>query len=78
MPDERFDVFVCYAQPDAWWAKGYLINSLEQAGLRILGESAFRIGVPRVDEFERAVKTSYPRFLIAMLCLRSEPTFMAT
>lgn len=64
MPDERFDVFVCYAQPDAWWAKGYLINSLEQAGLRILGESAFRIGVPRVDEFERAVKTSERTLLV--------------
>ena len=64
MPDERFDVFVCYAQPDAWWAKGYLINSLEQAGLRVLGESAFRIGVPRVDEFERAVKSSDRTLLV--------------
>jgi hypothetical protein len=38
--------------------EGYLLDALTQAGVRCYSEVAFALGVPRVVEFERAVKKS--------------------
>jgi len=72
MPNDRFDAFICYAEQDAWWATGFLLDALSEAGLNCLTESAFRLGVPRIDEFERAVKKSDRTLLVL------SPAFVAS
>ena len=61
--DERpvgslYDVFLSYADADRAWVDGFLIDGLERAGVRCHREAAFALGVPRLAEFERAVRSS--------------------
>ena len=49
------DIFISYAQADRAWVEGYLLDALESAGARVLSEEAFRLGAPRILEFERAL-----------------------
>src|SRR5262249_1016393 len=57
-PDKPYDLFVSYAAADRDWVEGYLLNALTQAGVRCHSEATFRLGVPRLEEFERAVHQS--------------------
>jgi WD40 repeat protein len=61
---ESFDAFISYSEEDRAWVEGYLLDALEQAGARCLAESAFRLGAPRVLEFESAVARSRRTLLI--------------
>src|SRR5438309_10626542 len=61
--DERparslYDVFISYAEADRAWVDGFLIDGLESAGVRCHREAAFTLGVPRLAEFETAVRSS--------------------
>ena len=44
--------------PIAAWVDGFLIDGLERAGVRCHREAAFALGVPRLEEFEKAVRSS--------------------
>ncbi|MFQ5610631.1 MAG: TIR domain-containing protein [Anaerolineae bacterium] len=57
-PDFTYDLFVSYAEADRAWVEGYLLDALAGAGLRCHSEAAFALGVPRLLEFERAVRES--------------------
>jgi len=59
-----YDVFVSYAEADRAWVEGYLLAALEQAEVQCMYESAFALGVPRLLEFERAIKQSKRTLLI--------------
>src|SRR5271166_822568 len=67
----EFDVFISYADADRAWAEGYLLDALGQAGVRCHTEAAFALGVPRLMEFERAIKASQRTLLIL------SPAYMA-
>lgn len=60
----QYDAFISYAEADRPWVEGYLVDALQQAGVRCHGETAFRLGVPRLLEFERAVQHSRRVLLI--------------
>lgn len=65
MPDSsHYDLFVSYAEADRAWVEGYLLEALEQAGVRFICESTFTVGVPRLLEFERAIQQSKYTLLI--------------
>ncbi len=53
-----YDLFVSYAEADRPWVEGYLLDVLSQAGVRCHSEAAFALGVPRLLEFERAIRQS--------------------
>ncbi len=53
-----YDVFISYAEADRAWVDGFLIDGLERAGVRCHREAAFALGVPRLAEFENAVRSS--------------------
>jgi len=53
-----YDVFISYADADRAWVDGFLIDGLERAGVRCHREAAFALGVPRLEEFEKAVRSS--------------------
>ena len=63
-PEHTHDLFISYAEADGAWVEGYLIDALSEAGVRVHSEAAFRLGVPRLVEFERAVKESQRTLLI--------------
>src|SRR5262245_1794963 len=56
--DKVYDLFVSYADADRDWVEGYLLNALTQSGVRCHSEATFRLGVPLLEEFERAVRQS--------------------
>ncbi len=58
------DLFISYAEADRAWVDGFLIDALEQAGVKHHSEDAFALGVPRLVEFERAIKQSTRTLLI--------------
>jgi WD40 repeat protein len=58
------DLFISYAQADTAWVEGFLLDALEQAGVKYHSEDAFALGVPRLVEFERAIKQSTRTLLI--------------
>ncbi|MCX6031512.1 MAG: TIR domain-containing protein [Chloroflexi bacterium] len=60
----NYDLFVSYADADRAWVEGYLLDALEQAGVRCMSEAAFTLGAPRLLEFERAVKESGRTLLV--------------
>jgi TIR domain len=65
MPEApSYDVFVSYAEVDRAWVEGYLLEALEQAGVRCMYESAFALGVPRLLEFERSIQQSQRTLLV--------------
>jgi WD40 repeat protein len=51
-------VFVSYAETDAEWVEGYLLDALREAGVDFELQTSFAPGVPRLREFERAVANS--------------------
>ena len=53
-----YDVFISYAEADRAWVDGFLIDGLEAAGVRCQRETAFALGVPRLAEFEKSVRSS--------------------
>jgi len=61
---KQYSVFVSYADEDGAWVEGYLLNALEDAGLNCHSEAMFRLGVPRLIEFESAVKNSERTLLV--------------
>lgn len=54
----EFDLFISYAEADAAWVEGYLLDTLEAAKVAYQSEETFALGVPRIVEFERAIATS--------------------
>src|SRR5262249_30231427 len=75
--DERpasslYDVFISYAEADRAWVDGFLIDGLERAGVRCHREAAFALGVPRLAEFEQAVRSS------ARILLVLSPAYFST
>lgn len=61
---KKYSVFVSYADEDEAWVEGYLLDALEKAGLTCHSEAMFRLGVPRLIEFESAVKNSERTLLV--------------
>jgi hypothetical protein len=53
-----YDLFISHAEADRAWVEGYLLDALDRAGVRHHRETAFALGVPRIVEFENAVKDS--------------------
>jgi hypothetical protein len=65
MPESPiYDVFISYAEADCAWVEGYLLETLRQADVQYINESAFGLGVPRLLEFERAIKQSKRTLLV--------------
>ncbi len=60
----QYDLFISYADADRAWVEGYLFDALEKAGVRFHSEAAFALGVPRLQEFERAIKESQRTLLV--------------
>jgi len=60
----RYDLFISHADADCAWVNGYLLDALQQAGLRCYSEEAFALGVPRLLEFERAIQDSKGTLLV--------------
>jgi WD40 repeat protein len=58
------DLFISYADDAQAWVEGYLLDALGQAGVSCRSEAAFALGVPRVLEFERAVRESQRTLLV--------------
>ena len=58
MADPLYDLFISHAEADRAWVEGYLLEALDRAGVRHHREAAFALGVPRIVEFENAVKDS--------------------
>jgi len=61
---QTYDVFISHADADRAWVEGYLLDVLERAGVRVHTEDAFALGVPRLIEFERAIKQSARTLLV--------------
>src|SRR5262245_48137263 len=59
-----YDLFVYYAEADRAWVDGFLLDALDQAGVKYHSDDAFALGVPRLIEFERAIKQSARTLLI--------------
>ena len=59
-----YDLFISYAAADRTWVEGYLLDALNAAGVRCHSEAAFALGVPRLLEFERAVRGSQRILLV--------------
>jgi hypothetical protein len=53
-----YDVFISYADTDRAWVEGYLLDTLLQAGVHCHSATAFKVGVPRLLEFEQAIQQS--------------------
>src|SRR5690349_7802973 len=63
-PSPSYDLFISYAEADRAWVEGYLLDALQHAGMRYQSEATFTLGVPRILEFERAVRESTRTLLI--------------
>ena len=59
-----FSLFVSYAEADEAWVEGYLLDALAQAGVPYHTEAAFKLGAPRLTEFEEAVQQSARTLLV--------------
>ena len=60
----EFDLFVSYAADDKPWVDRHLIDVLRGAGINFHTEATFTLGVPRILEFERAVRNSRYTLLV--------------
>src|SRR4029079_8357922 len=56
--------FISYCEDDRPWVEGFLLDALEAGELRYHTEDDFALGVPRLIEFERAIKGSARTLLI--------------
>ncbi len=70
-----YDLFISHADADREWVEGYLLDALRQVGVRCHTEAAFTLGVPRLLEFERAVRQSERTLLV--LSPATSPTMPA-
>ena len=59
-----YDLFISYDEADEQWVEGYLVDALDKAEIRYISESAFTLGVPRIDEFDRAIRQSRYTLLV--------------
>ncbi|MBI4674841.1 MAG: TIR domain-containing protein [Chloroflexi bacterium] len=59
------ELFISFAPADRAWVEGFLRDALAQAGVKFQSEAAFALGVPRLLEFERAIKHC-PRILLVL------------
>ncbi len=65
MPESTaYDLFISYVEADRAWVEGYLLDALTQADIKYLSEAAFRLGVPRIQEFQRAIQQSRRTLLV--------------
>jgi WD40 repeat protein len=71
-PEHPYGLFISYAKADRAWVEGFLLDALDQAGLRYISEEAFALGVPRLHEFERAVRESSRTLLIVSAAYLAE------
>lgn len=55
---QQYDLFISFAEPDSAWVHGFLMPALEEAGIAWTAESAFALGVPRLEAFAQAVAQS--------------------
>jgi WD40 repeat protein len=62
--DKPYDLFISYADADRAWVEGFLLDALSQAGVRCQTETTFSLGVPRLEEFERAIQESTRTLLV--------------
>ena len=60
-PAYRYDVYLSACTEDADWAEDWLRPRLEAAGMRVGSELDFDLGVARVVNVERAVRTQRRR-----------------
>jgi WD40 repeat protein/energy-coupling factor transporter ATP-binding protein EcfA2 len=60
----EYELFVSYAEADEGWVKGYLMKTLDDAGVRCIHESVFQLGVIKLEAFERAIKQSKRTLLV--------------
>jgi energy-coupling factor transporter ATP-binding protein EcfA2 len=67
-----YDVFISYSDVDCDWVEGYLLDALTHAGVHYHQEAAFTLGVPRLLEFERAVKQSQRTLLVLTPAYQAE------
>jgi energy-coupling factor transporter ATP-binding protein EcfA2 len=59
-----YDVFIIYAKEDEAWVMGYLLDALEQSGIKVNYPEKFDLGLPELSEFERGVRSSKRTLLI--------------
>ncbi len=59
-----YDLFISYARADRAWVEGYLLDAMKAVGVRVHAEEAFRLGVPRLTEFQDAVRCSQRTVLV--------------
>ena len=64
MQTAQYDLFISYADADSDWVEGYLLDCLNQAGVRYHSEAAFALGTVRLLEFERAIEQSDRMLLV--------------
>jgi WD40 repeat protein/energy-coupling factor transporter ATP-binding protein EcfA2 len=60
----KYDLFISHANADSAWVNGYLLDALQQAGVNYHTETAFKLGKPRIIEFENAIRASRRSVLI--------------
>ncbi len=60
----QYDLFISYDEDDETWVNEHLLSGLEQAGINFHTEAAFTLGLPRLREFERAIKKSRYTLLV--------------
>jgi hypothetical protein len=53
-----YDLFISHSEADRAWVEGFLLDGLTKAGLLCLSESSFRLGAPKLQEFQRAISQS--------------------
>lgn len=60
-----FDVFVSYSSRDKQWVRGWLLQRLEDAGLKVCVDfKSFEPGAPLITEMERCVQRSRKTLLV--------------
>jgi hypothetical protein len=70
-PDDRYDLFISYAEADRAWVQGFLLPTLGLPEEHTITPQDFRLGAARVDEFEQAVTSS--RYTVLVL----SPAYLA-
>jgi hypothetical protein len=70
--EHTYDVFISYSHADLEWVEGYLLDALAQAGVHYHHEATFTLGVPRLLEFEQAVRQSQRTLLVLTPAYQAE------
>lgn len=65
MNQPEYDVFISYRHTDRDWVRGYLLPTLERAGLKVIIDYRdFEVGTPSLVNMERAVDHSAHTILV--------------